>query len=61
MPNRRAARSAWGFTAALLVIVLGSVMLVDELHDRANLQRQAQVAASELEQDAAELRQAEMR
>jgi signal transduction histidine kinase len=55
----RAARSAWGFTGALLVIVLGSVMLVDELHDRANVQRQAQVAASELEQDAAELRQAE--
>ena len=34
-------------------------MLVDEFHDRANENRQAQVAASELEQDAAELRVAE--
>ena len=52
----RALRSAWGFTGALLLIVLGSVMLVDELHDREDLQRQALVVASELEQDAAELR-----
>ena len=55
----RATRSAWGFTGALLVIVLGLVMLVDRLHEQANEQRQAQVVAIELEQDAAELRVAE--
>ena len=59
VPAGHAVRSAWGFTGALLVIVLGSVLLVDELHERANVQRQAQVVASELEQDAAELRVAE--
>lgn len=52
----RAGRTAWAFTGALLVIVLGSVMVVDQLHDQANVQRQAQVEATELEQDAAELR-----
>lgn len=51
-----AVRAAWGFTAALLVIVLGSVMLVAELHDREDAQRQAHIVASELQQDAAELR-----
>ena len=49
-------RSAWAFTGALLVIVLGMVVLVAELHDREDAQRKAQVVASELEQDAAELR-----
>jgi signal transduction histidine kinase len=57
--SSRAARSAWGFTGTLLAIVLGSVMLVEVLHDQADQQRQAQVVASELEQDAAELRVAE--
>jgi signal transduction histidine kinase len=44
-----------GFTLALLVIVLGLILLVDLLHDRAALQRKAQLVASELQQDAAEL------
>jgi len=48
--------SAWGFTAALLVIVLGSVLLVAELHERGDVQQQAHIVASELQQDAAELR-----
>jgi len=52
---QRLVRTAWGFTGALLAVVLGSVGLVDELHDRANLLRQAQVAATELESDAGEL------
>lgn len=51
-----AVRSAWGFTAALLVIVLGSVLLVAELHDREDALRQAHIAANELQQDAGELR-----
>ena len=50
--------SAWGFTAALLVIVLGSVLLVAELHDREDALRQAHIAANELKQDAGELRAA---
>ncbi len=50
-----AIRSAWGFTIALLVVVLGSVLLVAELHDREDQHRQARIVASELQQDASEL------
>lgn len=60
-PGRKAAaaRSAWGFAAALMVVVMGSVILVDFLHERAYQHRQALVVADELEQDAGELRDAQ--
>ena len=51
--------SAWISTAALLAIVLGLGIIVDQLHDRADVQRQAQAVTSELEADAAELEAAE--
>ncbi len=52
-------RSAWAFTGALLAVVLGMAVLVDQLHQQSDASRQAQALASWMESDAAELQAAE--